>query len=412
MCYMKSLNKRIYIKGSVVIVLLLALVSGCKKMDDTYREFIGDGETIYVGKADSLKLHGGKNRLQVFWLLISDPKVSGYKVLWNAGRDSLTGNLVKTPDVDTVRLVVNNMEEGSHHFDVYLYDSRGNSSVKTSAVGKVYGERYRQSLLNRAYRTIKRVGDHLVITWMPAEETLKEVVLKYTNSAQEQVTHVVPAGVIQDTIRNFPRNGEFVYSSVFKPEPDALDVFATEEISYKEVASEVELEKTGFKHFPLPTDTYKPEFDSWAIANLWDGTTGKIFYVDPNIAGLALPNWFTIDLTYQTQITRIRVNQLSHHNSFMFSGGAPKEFEIYGSNAPAADGSWDSWTLLGSFTSAKPSGLPIGQLSEADIATAVAGETFSVSAQSSFRYLRFRTKSTYGGNANVMIAEMTLWGYQ
>ena len=228
MCYMKSLNKRIYLKGSVAIVLLLALVSGCKKMDDTYREFIGDGETIYVGKADSLKLQGGKNRLQVSWLLISDPKVSGYKVLWNAGRDSLTGNLVKSPDVDTVRLVVNNMEEGSHHFDVYLYDSRGNSSVKTSAVGKVYGERYRQSLLNRAFRSYKRTGNNLEITWMPADETMSRVEVIYTNLSGNEVTHVVHETATIDVLANVPANAAIRYRTYFLPEPQALDEFVTD----------------------------------------------------------------------------------------------------------------------------------------------------------------------------------------
>ena len=210
------------------MALFLALVSGCKKMDDNYREFIGDGETIYVGKADSLKLDGGKNRILVSWLLISDPKVSRYKVLWNAGRDSLVGDLVKSPNVDTVKVMVNNMEEGSHHFDVYLYDNRGNSSVKTSAVGKVYGERYRQSLLNRAFRSYKRTGNNLEITWMPADETLSRVEITYVNGDGDAVTHVVPETATVNTLADVPANATIRYRTYFLPEPDALDEFVTD----------------------------------------------------------------------------------------------------------------------------------------------------------------------------------------
>lgn len=174
---------------------------------------------------------------------------------------------------------------------------------------------------------------------------------------------------------------------------------------------EVALDKSKWKHLPLPNDTYVPEFADWRVENLWDGTTGLIFYVKPNLEDLALPNWFTIDLGQEAKFSRIRVNQLSHNDAWMFQGGAPKEFEVYGSNAPAADGSWDSWMLLSEYESVKPSGRPLGDLSNEDRAVAIAGEDFTFPLEvDSYRYIRFKTKRTYGGNLNVMIAELTLWG--
>jgi len=174
---------------------------------------------------------------------------------------------------------------------------------------------------------------------------------------------------------------------------------------------ETQLDKALWKHHPLPGDTYIPEFDSWRIQNLWDGTTANIFYVKPNLEGLVLPNWFTIDLGQEAKFSRIRVNQLSHHDDWMFSSGAPRVFEIYGSNDPPSDGSWNNWTLLSTYESQKPSGSPLGSLTNEDRAVAIAGEDFTFPIDiDSYRYIRFKTNRTYGGNTNVMISELTFWG--
>jgi len=407
-------NQRPFYQFGLPFICLLAMVS-CKRMDDPYREFIKGGETIYVGKADSLVAYGGNHRVLVSWLLISDPKVTGYKLFWNNGRDSLTGSITKTDGVDTLRLEIGDLAEGTHHFDVYLYDNYGNSSIKASVAGKVYGERYERSLLNRAYRSVRRVGNHLEVHWMPADETMTQVDVNYIGDDEVLVKHVVPAQREVDTLFHFPRNGKFSYKTAFLPEAGALDTFYTAEETFQEVLTEGILDKASFAHLPLPTDSYQPEFDVWAIQHMWDNqiTSPNFFYMNPNMAGLTLPNWFTLDLGYASRLTKMKVNSLSHDDYWMFNVGAPKSFEIYGSNDPAADGSWDSWTLLGTFESVKPSGLPVGQVAEEDRIVAVEGETFNLLPTDQFyRYVRFKTNSTWGGNLNVMIAELTFWGYQ
>ncbi|GGG81240.1 hypothetical protein GCM10007415_12300 [Parapedobacter pyrenivorans] len=412
---MKTNQMRLHITGlSTVIIGLLAIVS-CKKMDDQYRAFIEGGETIYVGKTDSLAVHGGNGRVEVSWLLISDPKVTGYRLFWNNGKDSLQGDLSKTSTIDTVRVTITDLAEGIHHFDVFLFDRYGNSSVKSSISGKSYGERYQRSLLNRAYRTIRRIGNDLEIGWMPADNTMADVELHYVAENGENVVHQVAPYRVLDTLSNFPRAGKFTYRTAFLPEAAALDTFYSEQEVFQEVLEEALLDKAVWSLNALPSDTYLPEFNDWKIENLWDNqiSSPNFFYMNPNLPELSLPNWFTLDLGYASRLTKITVNQLSHDPYWMFNVGAPKQFEIYGSNDPASDGSWDSWTLLGTFESVKPSGLPVGEVSEQDAAIAVAGETFNFPATDKFyQYIRFKTNATWGGNLNVMIAELTFWGYQ
>lgn len=174
------------------------------------------------------------------------------------------------------------------------------------------------------------------------------------------------------------------------------------------------IDKSNWKNAKLLNDTYIPEFDSWALENLWDNVPSTIFWGHPSKPeNLSMPNWFTIDLGRQYILSRIRVNQLNHDNSFMFTGGAPKTFEIWASNNPTTDGDWNTWTYLGSYESVKPSGLPVGTLSDEDVRVAKEGEDFDFPVSiSAYRYLRFKTTKTYGSRLNVALSELTLWGQQ
>jgi len=53
------------IKHSFYIAFCSLLLLSCKKQDHFYKEFIEGGEIIYVGKADSILVQPGKNRMKL-----------------------------------------------------------------------------------------------------------------------------------------------------------------------------------------------------------------------------------------------------------------------------------------------------------------------------------------------------------
>lgn len=215
-----------------LVILSAVYLSACKKMDDSYRQFVEKGETIYIAKADSIKIYGGRNRVEVTWLLLSDPKVSRYKLFWNNGRDSMEKAVIKTGEVDTVKALLTNMAEGTYFFDIYLYDKLGNSSIKSTKSGKVYGERFQSSLLTRAYRSIVRAGANVNVEWMPADTAVKQVDLQYTNTLGElKSITVTNKSQSVTTLTGMPVNGAFRYRTVFEPEKKALDLFYTDYIT-------------------------------------------------------------------------------------------------------------------------------------------------------------------------------------
>lgn len=215
----------------IAILCLGGLFGGCENLEDTYQEFIGKGETIYIGKADSLQTRGGRGRIEVSWLLLSDPKVSRYKVYWDNKSDSIEGNLIKTSNVDTVRILFENMEENMHQFDIFLFDKDGNSSIRSSTIGRVYGDSYEHSLLNRTYLKAIRNDKRIIMEWMPSEPQVVRVEMEYQNSLNEIVRKNLPGISTLDTLSNFPAGGSLSYRTVFIPEPLALDTFYTDFIS-------------------------------------------------------------------------------------------------------------------------------------------------------------------------------------
>lgn len=219
--------KRLFQIMAVVSAFAILLFAGCKKMDNTYQQFIKDGETIYIGKADSVLLRGGNNRIEVSWLLLSDPKVNSYKMYWNNRRDSVAGSVTKTENIDTVRVLLEDMPEGTHHFEIVMLDKYGHASVPTSVSGKVYGSQYEETLLNRTYRGMQRLDNDLEIDWMPAETTLIGVEVNYVNRDGVPTEHMVSNLVDKYVLPDFPENGTFEYRSLFLPEANALDTFYT-----------------------------------------------------------------------------------------------------------------------------------------------------------------------------------------
>ena len=202
-----------------------------------------------------------------------------------------------------------------------------------------------------------------------------------------------------------PTEFAFYFSDKWNNSSDTLKTTLTP--LYEEIA-----DKTLWKNAKLFNDSHIPQNTAWRLENLWDNIAGSIFWGSEKAEDdIRIPNWFTIDLGRRYIFSRIRVNQVSYHNDFIFSMGAPLYFEIWGSNNPTQDGEWGNWTKLGTFESKKPSGLPLSQLTDEDIRVSKAGEDFDFSASlTAYRYLRFKTNRTYGGTLYVAMSELTLWG--
>ena len=171
---------------------------------------------------------------------------------------------------------------------------------------------------------------------------------------------------------------------------------------------EVELDKKLFKAEVLPGDAKLGYGGS--IPNLFNNNYNDAGYHTGD--GGVMPSWFTVNLGKKAKISRLVWWMRRQSDQFSYGLHNPRNVEIYGSNNPNPDGSWDnSWTLLAVHEQIKPSGLPLGQVSQADKDAATAGETVEISAQfPAFQYIRFKTLRNWSGGSYVNFLEMALFG--
>ena len=92
-----------------------------------------------------------------------------------------------------------------------------------------------------------------------------------------------------------------------------------------------------------------------------------------------------------------------------------KQWEVWGRNdAPSQDASWEGWTKLMDCQSVKPSGLPVGQLSEEDRTRVAEGETFLFpKGVPEVRYIRFKVNDVWNTAEGrfLTFTELTFWEY-
>jgi len=177
------------------------------------------------------------------------------------------------------------------------------------------------------------------------------------------------------------------------------------------------LDKSKFRPYKMPNDPIL--VNQWNVAiefafdgkwsSVWaspyDGNGNNWQNVSTNTKGLD-PTWITFDMGVQSKLSRFRLN---HY--YRYSNGAMRRYEIWGSNNPAPDGSWASWTKLVDYEQKKPSGLPVEVYNDADATAWLLGDQkdFPLDAPA-VRYIRVRCLESWMGMADLSFSEITLFG--
>lgn len=381
------------------LFLVLLLVSSCEpEVKKPLVDSGGQPEPVY-----NVTVENEPGAATIYYALKDDPSILYVLAEYKAGgnndikrvKSSIFKNYVKLEGFG---------QEGS--YDVELY-SVNRSEKKSEPV--------------RVTVNPERAHVHYLFDSMRVAATFGGLSINFVNEEKvENVIHVAYKDSIGDWInydQHFSSNQSVKYTvRGFEAKPTEFAIHITDKwrnssdtlVTQLTPLYEEELDKDLWKDADLIDDFNEGQYSSWALPNLWSPGPKSIFYQNPAKAE-DLPNWVTIDLGKKYFLGRINVQQLSHANAWKFAGCSPRLFQIYGSNEPTTN--WEKWTLIGDFESVKPSGLPVGQLSEEDHRVNDAGEEFNfISSNESYRYIRFKTLETWG-NAKFMCAlELTLWG--
>lgn len=176
---------------------------------------------------------------------------------------------------------------------------------------------------------------------------------------------------------------------------------------------ETAIPQSGYNAYHLPGDA--PRHGSTPMSGLWDGNImdWPSIYMTQAAHTPSEPHSFTFDLGQMAKLSRIVIwDYPEYYNGRTYYYlGCPRVFEVWGSEDPPEDGSWDNWVKLGTYEEVKPSGLPYGEQNDEDYQAANSGFSwdFGIDAPR-VRYLRFKSLENWGGTTNIGIAEVQVYG--
>lgn len=397
---------RMIFRYLVLAFLLLWVLASCKKQDRLYKQFIVPGGVTYVGKASDAVAYSGRERVKIWWLRGSDPNVTQARIFWNNFADSVEVNIPATGD--TVSVSVENLPEGPYSFIIKTYDDKGNTSVPVEVLGTTYGDLYRSGLVNRpVLSSALDLDGHLNIQWDAPSVGAYMTEVNYTDTAGKAQTQTFPVSESVSVLKDYKTGTPYEYRTAYLPDSTSLDTFYTDYLKIPDtLVSFPELDKSKFTAFLLPTDAGSAF--GWLLPYLWDGSLAEGHGY--HSLQIPFPLHFTMDLGVTVTLKSIRLWQ---RQLFIYDYGNVRKFQIWGSNHPASDGSFTGWSKLLDGESIKPSGLPLGSLTQEDHDYANAGEVFKFpNGTPPVRYIRFVVLENWSGGsyAGAHIMEVSFRG--
>ena len=245
----------------------------------------------------------------------------------NGELKSQTADVTLNTPVDSVYIIVDNLEEKSYLFYAYNVDRNGNRSIKKQVTGSAYGEVYESSLSNRPL--LKMDGgntvDSVIITWGTPGDGYIATEIRYNNDAGEVVKSEIFPEDERIIIKGWESEGKFDYRSLYVPVPNAIDTFYTQYESatlpnFIEFNSE-KVDKTDWEIVDFSSEAAPNYLASFAI----DDNIGTFWH--SQYAGDApdYPHHFTIDMKKIVRIDKIECFRRQG------DGNGQTKFKIYSS---------------------------------------------------------------------------------
>lgn len=405
-------------KNTIILLMcaIIGLCTSCDGMLDNIQSYLDEGETIYVGKVDSLEAFPGKNRVQLKGYYLYGVTQKKCVIEWLSMDEEemkLELDVVRENPEDPFEVTIDNLDEGQYEFSITTYDAQGNHSVESIIESYVYGELYESNLTNRRIDSKNITGTVMEINWRPVNNAL-EVELYYEDRDGNEVKRIIPVSETKTVIDDCAYEGTLRWKTIYLPEKNAIDKFYSEEtIEEYSFYVERELDKSKFKEVILNGDI---AMNAWStsMSLIWDGKygydeEGSYSQADDTKGNIVPDASFTFDLGVLTELTRFKLWQRSKNpwEIFIYNSANCKKWEVWGcDHEPSVDYDDTEWTKLMDCEIIKPSGLSLGQVNDEDIAVANEGHEFIFpEGLPPVRYIRFTIKETWNGTLTTFFVQ-------
>ena len=262
------------VEQGFVLLITLMVFATCKKSDSIYEEYIVPNGLAYPGIAEDAEAHPGKNRIEIAWKNSADPKVVKARIFWNNYTDSTEVTIAS--GVKNVAKEIKPMAEDTYSFMIHTYDAKGNMSVPVEVMGTVYGALYQRMLVNRFLKSaVYDMGvNKLNLEWQIAAATEAGMNVFYTDVQNKPRTVSVDRSETAFSITDLQVGKPVFYSTLYKPDSLAIDLFETPQTLIPYVADVTA--QVGLKNTKPPFSYGANTIDASYVLNDWTVTPSSL----------------------------------------------------------------------------------------------------------------------------------------
>ncbi|MBK3519163.1 DUF4998 domain-containing protein [Carboxylicivirga marina] len=382
----------------VLVIAFVTLAYGCSDMESIHEEYL-QGERIYAGALDSLKVESGYNRLKITGLTHYIAKSDECTVEWD---DTSAVYSIENIQNGVFEMIVEGLDERSYEFNVHTADVEGNESVHQTVRGRAIGDVFVDAQFPRRITGYEYTNGSVMMKW--ADKTESEYVLysnmKYENKDGGYTSEVVMASDSVTAIANWVTGGDIFIESMVQSGYNGFDTIALDPaLDSFPLDLYFQLDKSEHALMNMPSDNPGTAYGAKPSEFLFDGNGEYNGDVQGYHSGEnAIPHHLTIDLGVLASLRKFRVDLRTDG----WKGNNPTAIELWGiddiTNAETSPPDYATfiskgWKLL---------------YSETGISNALSFKEIEIPGGGpQVRYVRYRVTNSTGKAAQA--TEMTFW---
>ena len=400
------LNKLQYVwrkfKFSMLLLVCSLIYFSCTDMDSIHEDYL-NGEIIYAGKLDTLKIRPGYYRAQL----------EGYTQFLGTSNqitieydEQMISYPIDEDLSDIFSVVIENLDEGSYEFNVYTQDPNGNLSVSQTVAGNVIGDEFISDQNPREVLdySFEPEGNYVNFYGNAESEYVIYTLVDYENDENEVIRDTLFFEDNRLRLIDLKPLGFMQTTSVIQSGLDGIDSIALSPLDYTLPDLPYStLNKDFIRLVNMPSDNpgdyngASPDQYLFDGESVWSGDNEFTYDSGPG----SIPFHFTVDSGVNTDLRKVKLNMI---DPLINSANNTTQIQIWGRDnlnfAETASSSESefinaSWQLL-------YEGNVDGQNSNSS--------SFIIPPASSLmRYIRVRVTESVG-NDSAKFTELTFYG--
>jgi len=300
--------KKIYSHTLIILSIISLIVFSCGDMDSIHEDYL-QGEQVYAGKLDTLKIRPGYYRAQ----LEGQTQFLGNstKILIEYDDELEIYDIVNEDINDGIySMILPNLDERSYEFSVTTQDDLGNLSVSQIVAGSAVGDIFVSDQDPREIIdfTFEDDGTYANFFGNAQSENVIFTLIDYENEFDEITSDTIFFEESRKKLFQYKSNGNLTTTSIIQSGLDGIDSIALNPLNYTlpELPYSL-LNKDYFRIVNMPSDnpgTFNNALPSQYLFDDntdWNGDDTYTYNSGPN----SLPSHFTVDLGVQTDLRRV-----------------------------------------------------------------------------------------------------------